>query len=345
MYLLKKTQKCLSRYGHHFLFAWLVLACVGFHSAALNAADVILVIRPDKPNTFAHASFESAMEGLLEGVNQECLTFAFHLGEQSSTSELRIFLDVVNPKLVVLMDNKSVRLYRQFQVDFPAKAPFVPSVILMSLFVDRQVNLVENSIAIEYQIQGITSLVNFRSLIDAPIDRVGVIYREETRDFFKHQKEICQREEIELVGFEISDKDGKIRPRDVRGALKKLLAKEKVDALWMLNDSMMINRKLLETAWRPLVRQYSVPVIVGIERFVTEEDLIGHFAVVPDPFAMGYQAAEIILSIRDEKWRIGNDRIRLPIGVYKLLNKKKLTTNQAKKLNEKGLLEVDRIIQ
>ena len=327
------------------LLMWLVLGFVWLAGAQARAGDVILIVRPDKPNTYAHATFEHAMEGLQEGLGDEILTFSFHISQNTPTSELRIFLDVVNPRLVVLMDNKSVRLYREYQHDFPERAPFTPSVILMSLFVEQQVEAVANSVGIEYQIQGITSLVNFRSLVDTPLDRVGVVYRDETSDFFKQQQSVCRREEIELVGIKVGRHKDKVRPRDIRHALKRLLVKEKVKAIWMLNDSLLINRKLLETAWRPVIQKYKAPVIVGIERFVTEEDLVGHFAVVPDPFGMGDQAADMILALKEDNWKIGRDRVRLPISVYKLLNARKLPNGLAQKLNDKGLLEVDRIIQ
>lgn len=316
---------------------WLMAAAGSSH-----ARDTVLALMPLNEKAPSHATFMSAYTGFTEGLEGECQVFLYPVTKASSTEELRQWLDVVNPDLVLLMDARAVQLYLEFKRENLEREPFLPAVIVMSLFVENQVAALGNATAIEYQTPAVITLVNFRSLLKKPLEKVGVLYRRDTRYFFEKQKELCRPEGIDLFGIMVDEKGKRLTTTRVRSSLKKLVLKEKVDAIWVLNDGKMLTRKMLENAWLSIFDRYKVPIAVGNEHFVSESGLIGQFAVVPDPRNMGNQAAEIVLDIRDENWRIGEPRVHSPYSVHKMLNLNKISEEM---LVTGNLSEVDKIIK
>ena len=73
------------------------------------------------------------------------------------------------------------------------------------------------------------------------IRRVGVIYRDFMENSIRTNRIYCRKEHINLISYPISNN------KDLDKELEKGLnyLKNKVDALWVLNDSRLINVKFL----------------------------------------------------------------------------------------------------
>lgn len=323
--------------GKLFPIAFLFCMQVWCAQNSLNAQTVVVL----SPNT-EHATFASAIQGLEEGLEGECDVINFPITKRTPVRSLKTFLDEAKPHLIVLMDNKAVSLYKKFQRTYSEDYNFPPSVILMTLYADKLVDTIDNAMTVEYQIPAVMSLVYFRALLKNPMRKAGMIYRHETAYFFEKQKQGCTREGIELVGVEVVGKNNRVSPKNVREALKKLILKEEIDVLLIMDDNSLLTRKLLQKAWIPILNKYKLPTIVGNEHFVSEQDLIGNFAVIPDSFALGDQTAQIILDIKDRDWSLEEDTIHEPISVRKLLNTTKLPEYL---LNRASLDEVDSVIK
>ena len=139
------------------------------------------------------------------------------------------------------------------------------------------------------------------------------------------------------------DHKGKSKRKLIRRGLRRLIRQENIDALWILNDNHLINNKLLHQVWLPELRHSGKPVVAGIENLISEQVGLAHFAVVPDPVLMGVQAAEMVYEISEANWSAEGIRPRMPIGVQKILNMKKL--DRSISVNKEAMLELDRVIR
>ncbi len=304
------------------------------------AADVLLVVRPKTEGTYSNVSFQQVLQGMEDSLAGD-FEIQTHLVDRLMNQDSFIeTLHRTKPKLIVLMDTRAINLYKRYQITHP-ELTFPPAVMVMSLFVEREIKVLKNVIGIEYQIQAVTSLVNLRSLVHRPVKRVGVLYREELDSFFQQQRLLCLQEDIELVGINLKIEPDRIRPRHIRKALKQLIRKHQVDAFWVLNDSVILQSKLL-SGWTPLINQ-DIPVVVGIEKFVSSKNFIGHFAVVPDHYSLGEQTADLIESIHNEQWQIHLHTCQSPISVKKILNRRKMDKALIDALDASFLLELDHI--
>jgi len=304
--------------------------------------DVALVIKPES-NSVAASAFEEALQGLREELAvDDLIVQVIPVSSQATVAQMRAWVYTVNPDVIILMDNRLLGLYRQFQQSESEKGPFPPAVALMAVYVDQLIDDMDNVAAIRYEVQGLTSLVNLRALVNRDLRRIGVIYRPGLRSFFLRQKAECRSENFELEGIEISLDNGG-SARKVRRALSHLIDKKKVEALWILNDPILLQDDLLTDGWIPKLSRCGKPVLVGVGTLV--ESGVGHFAVVPDHRELGAQAADLVREIRANDWRVAEPRARAPISVYKMLNLTALMETARIDPDKRALMEVDEIIE
>jgi ABC-type uncharacterized transport system substrate-binding protein len=129
------------------------------------------------------------------------------------------------------------------------------------------------------------------------------------------------KEKISIKGIEI-DEDTSKHQTEVADALQTLLKKEKVEALWIANDNVLLKPDLLGNVWLPALKKNKVPLIVGVEALVNPKLNFGTFAVIPDPVAIGEQAAEIIFDLKADDWEHSGNEISPAISMYSVLNYK-----------------------
>jgi ABC-type uncharacterized transport system substrate-binding protein len=174
------------------------------------------------------------------------------------------------------------------------------------------------------------------------VQRVGVVHRQWMNRLIMQNAAYCRTEGIELVSVSIPNKS-KILDKKLKQGLKSLLDK-KIDALWVLNDNALLNTGMLRTAWLPIVAQSEIPVIVGIEPLLSSKLNLGSFAIVPDHYALGVQAASIIADIMEEGWQIGERTIEQPVSVKKMVNLTVLA-NKGLGYKPKALQNIDQVIR
>lgn len=263
----------------------------------------ILVLTPYAES--AHAMWSS----LRDEVSDDMDVVTMEMGESVSAEDVRIRLESVHPKCVVLLGNQAVRTYRTLQKG-GVKTP--PAVVAMSSFAKQLAGDLRNATGVAYEVPAVTSFVMLRQLTERPIERVGVLYRPAFKSFVGAQAELAEMEKVHLVGRSL---DGEIGPRRIRLALHELLRKEKVDALWVLNDNALLDPKVIRDGWLPEARKSEVPIIVGVSSLVNPRLSFGSIAVVPDHTALGVQVANLLFELSDEEWAVQGREIELPLSV------------------------------
>jgi len=271
------------------------------------SAKTILVIMPSKPQA------ESVWSGMKTELSSEFDMVVAHFDDDASVSEMAATIRNAAPACVVLMNNSNVRLYRQYQQSQPVSALFPPAVIVMTSFLQESVKSVKNATGISYEVPGVVQFVKLRSMIDSPIRKVGVVYRVQFAEFIAAQRRLAARDRIELIGYEVTREPSE---KEISTALKALVERDHVDAMWVLNDNGLLSPQLLSSVWLTSANpRHRLPVMVGVASLVSKELPVGTFAMLPDHVALGVQVANLIFDLADNGWRVEGREVALPISI------------------------------
>ena len=191
---------------------------------------------------------------------------------------------------------------------------------VMALFIENNLQSLTNVAGIRYEVPAVTSFTSLRNLIKKPVNRIGVIYRHSVAPFIERQNRLCQREKLTLIGYELPDRETNLK-RSLRRALNHLILKEKVDALWVLNDSALLNLTAVRDVWVPKLRRFRKPVIVGVRPLIEDWEL-GNFAVLPDHQGLGKQVSELVYDMTSEDWQGENPIVIDPTSSFSILKVK-----------------------
>jgi len=222
------------------------------------------------------------------------------------------------PKLVITIGNGPLQHYIRYQKANASKRRYPPTLVVAALHADVAIGQLINATGITYEIPAVTSLVSLRSVYKQPIKRVAVIYRKWLRNTIQQNRQYSRLEDIELVPFEMPN-----RPNNMTEALKQQLvqvADSHVDALWVVNDSVLINAKTVKNIWSPQLKNMPIPVIVGVEPLANSRMNFGNFAVFPDHQGLGLQTVNKVYDIIDEGWRLDHQKIDHALSINKVLN-------------------------
>jgi len=294
-----------------------VLLIFGFTTESI-AANKVLVIRGGAD------VFNNIISGLRDDLDGELPLVEMVINNKSSSQDMNDMYNKHSPRLIILMGNKAVNLYANFQLNHK-KIDFPPAIALAALFIDKYSAKLKNTTAIRYEIPAVTSVVTMRAILTKPIKKVGVIYRAWMSDIIEENQRYCREEGIELIALKLPNKS-KDLSKEINQALTTL--NKKVDALWILNDNHLLTRDALINAWLPQLGKSKLPAIVGIKPFITKIPL-GSFAIVPDNYALGAQAAGMIFDIIDNGWQLETIKVQQPISIKKYIN--------TVRLNDKGI--------
>jgi len=275
-------------------------------------------MRPDEVN------FKNALDGMVAEIDYEYSVFDFIIDKDTKVEEFTAIFQKHSPKLVVLMEGKSLNLYGKWQNQQSDAYAFPPALVFMTVYAEERIRALKNTVGINYEIQAVHSVSSLRSVLEQPVNRVGVLYSSNLRVFFTNQQRQCRKEQIELVGVMIDENQRRLE-KLIGNELRKMLRDPSIDANWILPDNVILKDVLLEWAWEPRLRRAKKPVMVSVERLLSQLKL-GHFAVVPDHYEMGTQAARWIYSISENNWRLDPEeaKIRKPYSAHKKLDSRRI---------------------
>lgn len=310
----------------------LVLPIPGFG----NPKKPLLVLRPEGK------AFNEVVTGLEKEIGDEYIIQVHLVPEGSGPGDMDSRIRQVKPKLIVLMDNRIIKLYRKYQGSLPDSAAVTPSISLMAAFLEKEVNGLKAATGISYEIPIVTSALNLRAIIKRPIPKVGVVHREFLRNFISENTGYCRREGIRLAAVSLGNREENFK-KSVKKSLDSLFEAEKIDVLWVPNDNILLSPEIIKDVWIPMINKHRKPVIVGVETLVNPNLGFGTFAVLPDHAEMGRQLAEKILEISDSDFNVDNGTVNQPLSVIKTINMR-----QARKflgLGTEGLGSVDMVLE
>jgi hypothetical protein len=303
-------------------------------------AGVIDIMRRELGDDFAIHEF--TIEKKPVNFNKPRNISSMALAFSDEIQALEKTMDRVRPAVVVPFDNIPLSIYYLYCSLLPDSVRAIPSVTLFGAYIDEIVSYMRNAGGILYEVPVVTSVVNLRYLMGHDLNRIGVIYREFMASKVDANRVYCEKEEIALVGYPLPNDAGSYSS-DIKKGLKHLIDHEKVDAVWIVNDSRLLTPTLATKAWSRVLKRRGVPVIVGVESLVTPDFHYGTYAVLPDNRSLAIQAADMIYAIRANGWTVPERAIEPPLAIYEIItyDNRKMTIPVA----EEKLQEVDRVVR
>lgn len=224
----------------------------------------------------------------------------------------------LQPACLVLMDNTTLRIYGQYQRQRRPGSQNPPAVVVMTSFLAEQAGALENAIGIAYEAPAVTQFSRLRMLINRRIRRVGVVFRPSLEPFVRRQAALARAENIEIVARRVAAAP---HVNEVRHALSELIDTPRVDALWVLNDNMLLTPELVTTAWLPaLGSARPLPVVVGVRSLIRTSPPLGTFAMIPDHESLGVQAASLVFELSEQHFQATSWRVDEPVSLKTIIN-------------------------
>jgi hypothetical protein len=231
----------------------------------------------------------------------------------TTTKDLQSIMTTIHPRVVVLIDNPTVGLYRTWAQG--VQKPLPAAVILMASFAAELQKAVPNSVAIPHEVPWVNAFATARAVFEQPLDKVGVVHRRRFRDYVQREAKLVKVEGFELVADVVPDDP---TPDDLTQALDRL-QRQGVQALWVLNDNELLSPELTRECWLPFSRRFGAPILVGVPALVSSPGSFGTFAVIPDPESLGVQAADLIYDLRAQDY-VAEGGIQFPLSAQVFVN-------------------------
>jgi len=285
---------------------------LSFNDAPAEAGrDTVAILTPLEEET------QELWTSLVQELGAEFNVSTVPVGRGTGSRHLGQELERLKPACVVVVDNRTLELYRELQVQRP-NAEFPPAVVVMTSFLERAIGGLRGATGIAYEVPAVSSIVAFREVSKLDVQRVGVVHRQTFRDVIATQKELAALEKVELVPISIPNDP---TPEVVEDSLDRLVVEQKVDALWVVNDNRLLTADLLVNSWLPVLRFRPIPVIVGVSALVHPEVHFGTLAVLPHHAELGVQAANLIFDLADSEWQLEQGgQVELPLRVMTVVD-------------------------
>jgi putative ABC transport system substrate-binding protein len=301
---------------------------------ARAGASPILIAMPNSPN------FTEARKSLVSEVRASFSVVTFVVTPSTTSKDLGAAIERTKPVCLVLMNNATMGLLSNYELAHPEET-FPPTVLMMASLIEEVQGTLKNATGIAYEVPGVTALMNLRTVINAPINRVGVVYRPSLRKFVERQRGPAAREHIEIVPVALP---ADVTADELREALETLVKDRHVDALWMLNDNALVrDDQFRDGAWRAALNESRVPIVVGAANLINPGSPLGTLAAVPDHEALGLQAANLIFELADDNWRVARHPVELPLSVKTVVDLRRVRETFGLRLE--ALKHIDRALE
>jgi hypothetical protein len=263
------------------------------------------------------------------------------IDETTTPASLGEAIQTAKPACVVLMNNTTIKLYRELRKNDLGGRKGPPVVMVLASLVEDMKTFIPNSTGIAYEVTALTAVAQLRSVVNKKIVRVAVVHRPSFQAFVARQKLLAAREKIEIVAVEVGRDPS---AEEITAALKKVTGDAKADALWVLNDNGLLkDASFIANVWHPTVQTMGVPVIVGVPVLVDAQVHFGTFAVLPDHEALGVQTANLIFGLQDQDWDTTDQQIELPLSTKTVCDIKQVKERFG--LRDGAASVIDRVVE
>lgn len=268
--------------------------------------------------------FQKVFNGIKDEVLEDFNLVQVILDEKNPDANIKA-IEIAKPELVVLMENRSIRVIKKFQSK-PENAQ-IPILATMVLQVENETQSLKNVAGIKFEIPAYTIFSNLKIASKTEFSKVGVFYNKDFQDFIDLSKKMVAKENIELVGYCVDcdgAKDAKKSAKYMSKVFKKKIRKkDNIDVMWMLPDNRLLNATTLKKFWVKYPQKKKMPLIVPIENLASVKANMGMMVFNPDYSELGVQAGSKIIEILLDETPIEEVGFEELLSVSPILNKKR----------------------
>jgi hypothetical protein len=296
--------------------------------------ETVVVLTPLEAET------QELWQSLVLELGEEFNVVTVPVHRSTAADDLSSELNRLSPQCVVVVDNRTLQLYRDLQRMRP-NHQFPPAVAVMTSFLDRAIGSLRTTTGIAYEVPAVSGVVALREVAKLKVERVGVLHRETFTPVVEAQARLAAIEKIELVTIAVPDKP---TAEEIEESLDSLVIKQRVDALWVLNDNGLLSAEFLVSSWLPVLQFKPVPVIVGVSALVHPDVNFGTLAVYPHHARLGVQTANLVFDLADNDWHLkGEKKVELPLSVMTVVDIDQVTDHFGLKAD--ALAKIDKVVR
>ncbi len=296
--------------------------------------DTVAVLTPLEPQT------QELWDALVLELGEDFNVLTVPVNKSTGADDLSRELTRISPECVVVVDNRTLHLFRQLQAMQPQRQ-FPPAVIVMTSFLERAIGGLRSATGIAYEIPLVSGIVALREIAELDVERVGVVHRRNFTDVVEAQAKLAAVEKVKLVPLAVANDP---TPEEVEDSLDALVVEKDVDALWVLNDNKLLTKDILVSSWLPVLRFKPVPVIVGVSALVHPEVHFGTLAVFPHHERLGVQAANLVFDLYYNDWQLEREReVELPLSVVRVVDVEQVDDHFG--LKSDALAKIDKAVE
>ena len=261
------------------LTAAVLLLCLNGHATSMEGSFKIFVVKSNNIN-----SYNAAVKGFMQEYAGKGVFVEHDLGGTADSGDVARMTKIMaeeKPDLVVAVGAKALSAIAQLKVQCPTIFCMVinPAGYDLQKFNATGVSL---TVSPEEQIKVLTSL-------SPKIKRIGVLLRKQaSSELLENVIKIAGKYNAEIIPAEFESE------KDIPSKLRTIL--DKVDALWMLDDSYIDSKETLEFVILKSIEN-NLPFMAISREFVKEGALV---SLSPSFFANGQQAAQLARKILAE---------------------------------------------
>ncbi|NRA63056.1 MAG: hypothetical protein HRU19_01165 [Pseudobacteriovorax sp.] len=277
-------------------------------------AKSILVVRKASEN------FEEVSDSFSQEASEDFIVNDYVINDRTTYNNFEKKVRSVNPNALIVMDNQAVSYTKEYFKKNPKMR--IPTLATMALNLPKVLEKNSYIAGIRYEAPGFSVINSYNFLTAQPLKRVGVFYRKSQHDeLIENTKRQLKRVKIELVAYNV-EKKGRGKSRINSFLRKKFKRLSDLDAIWVLADNVILNRRAFNKHWKPLSEK--IPLICPLKKFVTSETDLCVFSAFPSHTDLGSQLAGMFFAVVDGERSIQEIGVESIIAVEKLRNAKKM---------------------
>lgn len=246
--------------------------------------------------------FEQFEKTIVEILGSQYKVHTFVLEDHMKYSSFLSFVRSKRLKMLVLMDNAAVKFGKRLSFESDKNLSDLPSVSAMGLNLKEQLRGFRSMSGVAYEVPALTNLINFRNLLkDKKLTNVLTVYRHSVfSNMMRDAQMQLNREGINLIGLDASSLRGDELTFFLERYLSDLYYGNKIDAVLVMADNVLISRENFSTVWINKARSLNIPFICGVKSLVAEDLDFCSYASYPDHVELANQVSQQIFSIIEE---------------------------------------------
>jgi hypothetical protein len=242
------------------------------------------------------------------------------------TNEIAGVIPNLSPKAIIIFEKhaKSSSLYwfREYLQSHSSKFSNTAFIFVKDYFIDQSEVFMDNAAGISFLPPVILGVEKLQEQSHKEIQSIGIIHSRSLRKMIIDNSASCILQGISLTMKPVPDRNDPSFSKVFTEALNNM-KKQKVDALWIVEDESLLQLQLVRDVWGPFLEKSAIPTIVNNEALLAAPWNIGTVCIIPDPQQLSSQIGKKLRELQRNNWIVQSPSID-PLDIY---------SNQLKKIS------------